>query len=85
MINAVFNYPSRELAVSYNGTLKSGIYRQLRIMDGAAFSLCMENKIPIIVLNFFENESFENAVMGHTIGDCSDIDPRPLHEVVTGA
>jgi len=36
VINAVFNYPSRKLSVSYNGTLKSGIYRQLRIMGSEA-------------------------------------------------
>ncbi len=36
VINAIFNYPSRDLSVSYNGTLKSGIYRQLRIMGSEA-------------------------------------------------
>ena len=27
--------------------------KQLKIMDAAAFSLCMENDIPIVVFNFF--------------------------------
>ena len=42
--------------------------QNLKIMDGAAFSLCMENKIPIIVFNFFEENSLEQVVAGKTVG-----------------
>jgi uridylate kinase len=37
-------------------------------MDAAAFSLCMENRIPIVVLNFFEAGSIEGVVAGRRIG-----------------
>jgi uridylate kinase len=37
-------------------------------MDASAFSLCMENGIPIIVFNFFQPGSFEKAVAGEEIG-----------------
>lgn len=42
--------------------------RRLKVMDGAAFSLCMENGIPIIVFNFFEKGSLEGVVAGKSIG-----------------
>ena len=42
--------------------------RRLRVMDGAAFSLCMENGIPIVVFNFFEKGSLEGVVAGKKIG-----------------
>ena len=40
----------------------------LKVMDAAAFSLCMENKIPIIVFNFFSKGSIEAVVSGKKIG-----------------
>ena len=42
--------------------------KQLRVMDAAAFSLCMENGIPIIVFNFFKEGSIEGVVQGEKIG-----------------
>ena len=42
--------------------------KRLKVMDAAAFSLCMENRIPIIVLNFFEPGSLEKAVAGEQMG-----------------
>ncbi|MFC1453231.1 UMP kinase [Verrucomicrobiota bacterium] len=42
--------------------------KSLKIMDGAAFSLCMENRIPIIVFNFFEPGSIEGVIQGQEIG-----------------
>ena len=42
--------------------------KSLKVMDAAAFSLCMENKIPIIVLNFFKPGSLEQAIAGKETG-----------------
>lgn len=42
--------------------------RRLKVMDGAAFSLCMENGIPIIVFNFFDKGTLEGVVAGKRIG-----------------
>ncbi|MBN2302329.1 MAG: UMP kinase [Lentisphaerae bacterium] len=42
--------------------------KSLKVMDAAAFSLCMENKIPIVVLDFFEEGSIEGLVRGEEIG-----------------
>ncbi len=41
---------------------------RLEVMDITALSLCMENKLPIIVFNLSEPNSLERAVMGESIG-----------------
>ncbi len=56
-------------AVRYDKlTYTEALSKSLRIMDGAAFSLCMENNIPIIVFNFFDPDSIGAAVRGEDIG-----------------
>ena len=42
--------------------------RDLRIMDRTAFTLCMENDMPIMVFNLFEEGNLERAVRGEDIG-----------------
>jgi len=42
--------------------------QSLRVMDSAAFALCMENHIPIVVFDFFEEGSLEKAVEGKPVG-----------------
>lgn len=49
-------------------TYSEALSRSLKVMDAAAFSLCMENNIPIVVFNFFEDESIENVVQGKDVG-----------------
>lgn len=44
------------------------ISKSLKVMDAAAFSLCMENKIPIVVFDFFIPDSLESIVRGEDIG-----------------
>jgi uridylate kinase len=38
------------------------------VMDATAISLCMENDLPIMVLNLWQPHSLERAVMGEAIG-----------------
>ncbi|HHV16294.1 MAG TPA: UMP kinase [Gelria sp.] len=40
----------------------------LGVMDSTAASLCMDNKIPLIVFNLMENGNILRAVMGENIG-----------------
>ena len=49
-------------------TYLDALRHQLKIMDAAAFSLCMENAIPIIVFDFFKKGNMERAVDGKTVG-----------------
>ncbi|MDA0578143.1 MAG: UMP kinase [Verrucomicrobia bacterium] len=49
-------------------TYHEALQRSLKVMDGAAFSICMENRIPIVVFNFFVEGSIEGVVQGQEIG-----------------
>jgi len=40
----------------------------LQVMDSAAFSLCMENDIPIIVFDFFKAGNIERVLAGDRVG-----------------
>jgi uridylate kinase len=42
--------------------------RRLEVMDSTAISLCMENKLPILVLNLWDQSSLRSALLGHSIG-----------------
>ncbi|MBO2520344.1 MAG: UMP kinase [Clostridia bacterium] len=51
-------------SLDYLDLLKEG----LGVMDSTATSLCMDNKIPIIVFNFDESDNIVRAVRGEKIG-----------------
>jgi uridylate kinase len=42
--------------------------RQLRVMDATAISLCMDNKLPIVVFNLRKPGSIRQVVMGEPVG-----------------
>ena len=42
--------------------------RNLRVMDATAISLCMENKLPIIVFNLKEKGNMKSVVLGERVG-----------------
>jgi uridylate kinase len=50
--------------VSYDEVLRRG----LKVADATAFSLCMDNKMPIIVFNLLEDGNIARAVRGERIG-----------------
>jgi uridylate kinase len=50
--------------VSYLDALQ----RQLKVMDSTAFSLCMDNKMPIIVFDLFKPHNLRRVVMGEKVG-----------------
>jgi uridylate kinase len=49
-------------------TYDEAIRQQLKIMDAAAFSLCQENNIPIIVFNFFKENEIIRVLKGESVG-----------------
>lgn len=49
-------------------TYQEALSASIKVMDSAAFALCMENNIPIMVLNFFEKESLLKAIQGQAVG-----------------
>ncbi len=42
--------------------------RRLTVMDSTAVTLCMENNLPILVLNFWDTKALTNALRGETVG-----------------
>ncbi len=50
--------------LSYIETLN----RRLEVMDSTAISLCMDNHVPILVLNMWDEDSLERAILGETVG-----------------
>ena len=51
-------------AISYLQVLE----RQLKVMDATAISLCMDNKLPIVVFNLLEAGSIRQVILGEPIG-----------------
>ena len=49
-------------------TYTDALSRQLKVMDAAAFSLCMEKQIPIIVFNFFKKGEIIRVLRGEPVG-----------------
>ncbi len=41
---------------------------RLRVMDSTAVSLCMDNDLPIVVLNFWQEDSVKKLMLGESIG-----------------
>lgn len=44
------------------------INRRLEVMDTTAISLCMDNKLPILVLNLWDPTALERALRGENVG-----------------
>ena len=56
-------------AVKYETvTFQECISKNLRIMDMTAFTLCMENKLPIIVFDMNEPGNLHRVVAGENVG-----------------
>jgi uridylate kinase len=49
-------------------TYLEALNKRLEVMDATALSLCMENKLPIIVFDLLPPHSLERAVLGEPIG-----------------
>jgi len=49
-------------------TFSEALERDLRVMDRTAFTLCMENDMPIMVFDMFRPGNMERAVKGEPIG-----------------
>ena len=47
---------------------ETALEKRLKVMDSAAFALCMDNGIPIVVFDFFDKDALEGVIRGKTIG-----------------
>lgn len=56
-------------AVKYETiTYEEALQQRLKVMDSTAFSLCMDNKMPIIVFNLFKPLNIKKVILGKKIG-----------------
>jgi uridylate kinase len=49
-------------------TYLDALQRQLKVMDSTAFSLCMDNKMPVIVFDFSKPHNLRRVVLGEKVG-----------------
>lgn len=49
-------------------TYLDALQQQLKVMDSTAFSLCMDNKMPIIVFDLFKPHNLKRVVLGEKVG-----------------
>jgi uridylate kinase len=49
-------------------TYLEALQKQLKVMDSTAFSLCMDNKMPIVVFDFFRPHNLRRVVLGEKVG-----------------
>ena len=49
-------------------TYLEALQKQLKVMDSTAFSLCMDNKMPIIVFDLFKPHNLKRVALGEEVG-----------------
>jgi uridylate kinase len=49
-------------------TYSEALQRRLQVMDSTAFSLCMDNKMPIVVFDMSAADNIKRAVLGEPVG-----------------
>ena len=49
-------------------TFSEALTQRLQVMDSTAFSLCMDNKIPIVVFDMNKPSNFTDVVLGRKVG-----------------
>ena len=62
--------PMKDPNAKKYGSLKyeTALEKRLKVMDSAAFALCMDNGIPIVVFDFFDGNALERVVKGEAVG-----------------
>ena len=53
-------------------TYIEALNRRLQVMDSTAISLCMDNDLPILVLNLWSREDLHDALCGKEVGTLVD-------------
>ena len=70
--------PMKDPKAKRYGSLKyeTALEKRLKVMDSAAFALCMDNDIPIVVFNFFDGDALERVVKGEAVGTLVSSDSK---------
>lgn len=70
-VNGVYSsdpFKNKDAVFFKSLTYKEIINKDLKIMDPTAITLCMENKLPIIVFNFMKEGNLKEIVLGKDLG-----------------
>ena len=57
-------------------TYSEALARRLQVMDSTAFSLCMDNRMPIIVFDMNDPDNIRRAIVGETVGTLVSDKPK---------
>jgi uridylate kinase len=57
-------------------TYLDAINLRLEVMDSTALSLCMDNKLPILVVNMWDHDALKRGILGEKVGTLVSGDPR---------
>ncbi len=49
-------------------TYSEALAKRLQVMDSTAFTLCMDNRVPIVVLDLMTPNNIRNAILGQAVG-----------------
>jgi uridylate kinase len=49
-------------------TYSEALAKRLQVMDSTAFTLCMDNRVPILVFDLMTQNNIRNAVLGQPVG-----------------
>ena len=62
--------PKKDPKAKKYGSLdyETALAKRLKVMDSAAFALCMDNGIPIVVFDFFDKNALARVVKGDAVG-----------------
>ena len=62
--------PKKDPKAKKYGSLKyeTALEKRLKVMDSAAYALCMDNNIPTVVFDFFDPRALERVVKGDQVG-----------------
>jgi uridylate kinase len=62
--------PKKDPKAKKYGSLRyeTALEKRLKVMDSAAFALCMDNEIPIVVFDFFDGDALERVVRCEAVG-----------------
>ena len=61
-------------------THREALERGLRVMDSTALSLCMDNRLPIIVFNMTQPENIRRVLQGERVGTIVATDTEERRE-----
>lgn len=59
-------------------TYSEALARRLQVMDSTAFSLCMDNKMPIIIFDMNQPDNIRRAIVGEKVGTLVSEKPEDL-------